>query len=1344
LCCASSTFAQIETPPELRGWEEWALHGHETHRCPWLVPGKPVDDGRICAWPAALELQLDARGGRFSQRWQVAAESWLPLPGTTDNWPEDVTIDGLPAAVVAHDGTPTLRVAPGAHSVSGSFRWSRRPELLTIPSSVALVSLTIDAARVAAPQRSSAGILLGAQRVAREDDRIDVRVFRRLDDSLPARLTTEVHLAVAGEAREIRLPKALPEGFVPTALEGALAARLDPDDTLRVQVRPGEFELTVQARGPSPATEVRLGARPAPWPAEEVWSFQSQDRLRVAAIEGVSPTDPAQANVPQHWRELPAYRLNPTSVLRVVERSRGLSAQAANDLRLRRTAWLDFSGTGYTIVDSLSGQMRRDWRLDMSAPYSLQSARTASQEPLLVTTGTAPDLTGVELRDPQVNLTAVSRLRRSGGSLPATGWRERLTDVSGQLIVGPGYRLLAAIGPDAAPQAWLERWRLLDIFVVLLIATVTWRVLGVHTAAIAIAAIGLTYQESGSPTWLWLNLLVAIALLRAIPQERVRRWLARYRALAFAAVLLALIPFAIAQVRLAVYPQLEALAPAAYVAARAPVAPTVLEDMARPAELREVAPAAPGILTSVSPAANVAAVSVTGMRATARYEPGAVVQAGPGLPQWRYHVYDYSWSGPVEVGATARFVISPPWMTRLWRLLGVALALLLLFELTKKERPLGPAGWRSWLPTGTGAALILGLIAGLGAGPKAYAATTPDPVILGELQARLLAQPKCAPDCADIVAAAVNVGPTRLAIVLTVSALDSVGIALPGAEPKWVPDLVQVDGAAGGGVYRNSHGARFVTVARGRHVVRVEGPLAAVDALSVAFPISPHVIDVTAPGWDIGGVSERHLVSGALELARRRLVKDTGTAMERQEEFPPYVSVDRLFHLAHEWTIDTTAARVAPKSAAFTVKLRLLPQEAVTTPGLKASDGAVSVGLAAGESEQTFTSVLPSAQSLELVASTDASYSEHWRFDVASTWHAEFSGVPAVNPEQDVGPWSFEYYPRPGERLQVAVTRPAATGGGSVAFDRVQLHARVGKRSSETTLALGYRSTQGGRHVLHIPADAAVTSILSDGAPVALRPEHGELSLSALPGTHTWSIAWLTPVGARLLTRAPSVSLSAPASNLRLSIQLPENRWVLYAFGPGVGPSILYWGELLVFVVVAWLIGRSSLTPLPTRDWLLLGLGLSTFSWLVLALFVLFVVVFQWRARHGPPAEPDRFNLLQLGLCALGVIAVVAVVAAVPSGLLAQPDMRIEPPGNPGELSWFVDQTADRLPAPAVLSVSLWWYKLAMLAWALWLSFALTRWVAWAWQVLSRDGLWRGQAVAPPPLRTEPLDADQQ
>ena len=1095
-----------------------------------------------------------------------------------------------------------------------------------------------------------------------------------------------------------------------------------------------------------------------------MWSFQAEDRLRVATLEGLASIDPNQANVPKDWTDLPAYRLDAASVLHVAERSRGLTSQDANELQLRRTAWLSFDGGNYTIVDEIGGKLNQGWRLGMTAPYALQSARVG-QESLLITAGESAGLTGVELRAPQLTLTAVSHLARVTGSLPATGWRERFTRVSGELVLAPGFRLLAAIGPDSAPEAWLDRWHLIDIFAVLLIATVTWRVLGVRTAAVASAAIVLTYQEPNAPVWLWLNLLIAIALLRVLPPGRLHRVVAGYRLVALVVLVLALAPFVVTQARLAVYPQLEASEPvladsfandavqrqqaqgglaatldAKVVAPEAPPPPPVADE---PAPAAQGTPSVRTRVSAVAGSRSVEEIVVTGARKEARYEPGAVTQAGPGIPTWRYHVYSYSWNGPVEASETARFIISPPWLTRAWRVLGLALSILLLLHLTARVVPRLPSWWpRRWLPGAV--SILLACSLGLCLAPPARAATTPESTVLSELRSKLLAPPKCAPDCVGVLAAEVVVAPSRLSMVLTVSALDTVGLALPAGDPDWSADGVQLDGSAAGAVYRDARGVRYVSVPRGRHVVRMEGPVPTVDTFALSFPIEPHVVDVSAAGWDVGGVANRHLVSGALELVRHHVVHDASASSLRRADFPSFVSIARLIHLAHEWTVETTVTRVAPKAGAFTVRIPLLPQEAVTTSGLDVSQGVVTVGLTASEGSSAYSSSLPMTDTIELTAATDSSRTEHWVFDVSPAWHADFVGFPAVLPEDQENGWVFEYYPRPGEHLKVSIHRPPAVKGSTVAFDHVWLQNTVGKRSTDSSLRLAYRSTQGGRQLLRLPEDAVVTNTASDGAVVAVRPERGELLLPMLPGSHNWTVSWQRPIGTELLTRSPPVSLSTPASNLELLVRVPDDRWVLFAFGPGVGPTILYWGELLVFVITAWGLGRSGWTPLSARDWLLLGLGLSTFSWLVLGLFALFVAAFHWRSLKPPPVERRRFNSLQVGFGLLAIVAIGALVTAVPQGLLAHPDMRIAGAGGPNRFAWFVDESIDNLPTPGVLSVSLWWYKIAMLGWALWLSFALTRWIKWAWQIYSKHGLWRSTSAetraAPPPTAANEVE----
>ena len=380
--CPLVSLSQETVPPALRDWQAWALKGEEFRRCPFLAsaslePDQPIDASAFrCVWPERLTLVVDLHGGSFTQRWQVYSESWVTLPGSLEHWPRDVSVNGAPGAVVTRDELPALRLAPGNYAVTGHFTWSARPESLPLPALTALVDLTVDSQRVAQPERPGNAVWLGKRRSAEQPAAMEVQVYRLVQDRIPAYLVTRIRLNVAGDAREELLARVLPDGFTPLSLTGTLPARLERDGRMRVQVRAGSHEVTLVARAAGVAGALsRPDAAGGIWAREEIWSFAADDGLRVAAAEGVEGIDPIQANVPREWQRFPAFRMAADARLSVVERSRGLANADDNRLTLSRNLWLDFDHGGFTAVDQIAGTMRRDWRLDMAAPFALQSPR---------------------------------------------------------------------------------------------------------------------------------------------------------------------------------------------------------------------------------------------------------------------------------------------------------------------------------------------------------------------------------------------------------------------------------------------------------------------------------------------------------------------------------------------------------------------------------------------------------------------------------------------------------------------------------------------------------------------------------------------------------------------------------------------------------------------------------------------------------------------------------------------------------------------------------------------------------------------------------------------------------
>ncbi|HEU5136073.1 MAG TPA: hypothetical protein VFU13_13065 [Steroidobacteraceae bacterium] len=1384
--CSMDVRAQDAIPPSLREWQGWVLHGEEFRRCPlaasFVNPGAAASPAQYrCVWPERLTLTVDARGGTFSQRWQVYAESWVALPGSIEHWPRDVRLNGAPAALVAVNDVPNLRLPAGSHVISGRFAWSSRPEALPLADATAIIDLFVDGTRVAQPERPDGGVWLGKRRSAEQPANMEVQVYRLIQDDIPVYLVTRLRLNVAGDAREEVLARVLPEGFTPVSLTGALPARLERDGRLRVQVRPGSHELTLVARGAGVASSfTRPDASGGKWAREEIWSFASNDLQRVAAAEGAEGIDPAQANVPSEWRQYPAFRMDATAKLDVQERSRGLVNADDNRLSLTRNLWLDFDHGGFTAVDRLEGTMRRDWRLDMQAPFQLASARQDGDQ-LLVTAGDQ-GRAGIELRRPQLSLTTVARKESGGGAMPATGWNGRFDRVVGTLHLPTGHRLLAAVGADAAPASWWEQWGLWNVFGVLIVVVFVYWTAGLIPAAIAALGLVLTYQEAPDYIWLWGNLLAAMAVARAAPEGHFRKFAHAWRTLSFTALGLALLPFLVMQYRYALYPQLSPQQQAADLSdgsvnvenpygiealwsegpgvfdmlrrSRQPMPAAAPPPPPRPARDFENRVVVSGLMgESVSAPADAAArieadvaapremSALNSAQVVPRYAAGTVLQAGPGIPAWRYNSYNYFWTGPVEAADTVRFIYVGPVVMFLWRIIG-ALAVSLLFLWLANlsfggtlRLPVMPRGMR-----GAAASALVLLIAFTAVSPASAQAQSnmapgrPGDDLLAELKSRLTAPPRCAPRCVEITAANVTVAGERLDVVLQVSALANIAVAMPHASDRWQLDEVTVDSRTAMALARNRDASLWVPLTPGAHSVRLSGRLAAAESVQLAFPQPPRVIDVRATGWTVNGVNESRLVAGQLELSRERTEQRAGATLEAGSEFPGFVRVERVFNLDLDWTIDTEVQRVSPQRAALSVEIPLVKGESVLTPGVEVRNGEVAlVGLTTGERATRWHSGLSRADSLELSMPADAARSEVWSFFVNPQWSVSFEGFAPVLPENVNGAvWVFRYMPRPGEKLVLKVTRPQPVSGSTLAIDSVKQIIEVGNRTSNTTLRFSSRSTQGGRHVIKLPQDARVTSVLFDEQPQQLRPEKGELPLALMPGSHDIQVQWERPQDVGVRTHPPAVDLRSPASNIQFQITLPESRWPLFVSGPGIGPAVLYWGELVVFIGIAWLLGQWSRSPLRFSEWLLLGLGLSTQSWWVFTFTALWLIAMKWREGWVPAAEESRmrFNVVQVVLAVFTLFVITTLVfSGIRNGLLAAPDMGIADLnyGN-GAMWWFLDQTDGVIEAPTIISVPMWVYRALFFAWASWMAFALVRWLRWAFNAWKTNGLWRGAA----------------
>jgi hypothetical protein len=640
--------------------------------------------------------------------------------------------------------------------------------------------------------------------------------------------------------------------------------------------------------------------------------------------------------------------------------------------------------------------------------------------------------------------------------------------------------------------------------------------------------------------------------------------------------------------------------------------------------------------------------------------------------------------------------------------------------------------WRRHLPTPLAAGMspiillmvFLAPVQPLRAEP-AGSAFPPQP-LLEELQKRLLAPAPCLPHCADVSRLEMAATPDQLRLIMQVHTQTDTAIPLPVTLESWRPSQLTLDNEPAGSLARDDRGNLWMVMPRGVHRIKITGPIGGhIDEVRIAFPIVPHKGTYAGVGWQASGFRPDSSMQATIAL--RRIQKHSGSKKEAPAaEVPAFFHVSRTLHLGIQWEVTTHIRRLTFPGEPVVLSVPLLKDASLTTAGLQVSDGMALISMEPEEKEVSFTSVLPISPSIRLTAPEDTPWTETWTLDAAPMWRCAISGLTAVHHQDAAQNWQPQWRPWPGEQVSIAVSRPKAVPGRTFTIDRTRLALTPGKRFSRAVLDLGIRSSQGGHHQIELPEEANLQAVIVDGRTLPVRQDGRLVNIPLEPGAHEVGVQWLQLSGSLNLIKAPRVQVGDTAVNAAVTFHMPDHRWILLAGGPRLGPAVLFWSYLIVVLAAAAGLGKTDITPLGTRHWILLGLGLTQVPAAVAVWVVGWLLVLGYRCRRDAPTNPLAFDLVQVLTVVLTLAALAGLYAAIERGLLGIPDMQIA--GNQStrfQLNWTQDRIGATMPTPWVLSLPQWTYHLLMLTWSLWLAFSLVAWLRWGWGCFSRQGLWK-------------------
>jgi len=623
----SNAFAinTIYIPEKLQDWKKWVLYDKEN--CPLQYNNENISH---CIWPVELSLDLEDKKGLFVQNWIVYNDGFVQLPGSYGIWPLNVELNNKKAIVIDRDKKPYMYLEAGKHEIKGIFKYNSIPEILSIPSNTGLIDLKINNKKIHLLSYDQKGNLwLQKTNIKKyEKDKLFLNLYRLISDNIPLQVVCYLKLTISGSSREEMLHKIIPEDTYPVKIESPIPVRLLAKGDIMIQARPGQFDIKIIYNYKNPVEEI---APKSIVNGQEIWSFEAKNELRMVTIEGLNSIDPYKTDLPENWKKFPAYIINPGSKMIFKVERRGDPDPAPDKLNLNRSIWLDFSGKGMTINDEITGSINKNWRLTINPPTKPGRISIDSKDQLITNYGDNPN-PGIEVRKGMVNISADMRYESDIGNIPAVSWDHNFNSLQTTLNLPPGWKLFTLSGVDSTSGTWIAKWSLLDFFLILIIFMIVLNLKNKLWAVIALITMILCFQEHESPRLVWISLLASSALLKILPDYKIKNSIKLWKLASMICLLIIAVPFMINQIKTGIFPQLEKNYNSSYSHIRNISKSQRLDQSFNKGNWRSE--------EKILKKQLIANLDFYGSQSQ--------IQTGPGIPKWRWKKISLKFNGPVS------------------------------------------------------------------------------------------------------------------------------------------------------------------------------------------------------------------------------------------------------------------------------------------------------------------------------------------------------------------------------------------------------------------------------------------------------------------------------------------------------------------------------------------------------------------------------------------------------------------------------------------------------------------------------------------------------------------------
>ncbi len=336
----------------------------------------------------------------------------------------------------------------------------------------------------------------------------------------------------------------------------------------------------------------------------------------------------------------------------------------------------------------------------------------------------------------------------------------------------------------------------------------------------------------------------------------------------------------------------------------------------------------------------------------------------------------------------------------------------------------------------------------------------------------------------------------------------------------------------------------------------------------------------------------------------------------------------------------------------------------------------------------------------------------------------------------------------PGQALELDATKIVGIDGLDSAIEKVVLRADIKSSPVSFKYSAQINSSVGSKIFLdnaRLNKDYDINQILLNGQKVIFNKADKQTLILPRQGINNLEVELLSKTKASSVVETfPTLTLldenqkEISSRNFHSYITNFSNKWLLFAYGADIKPSILLWGIVLFILAASYILGKyAAVLGLGITSWFLLLTGLTQagFASIIVAISWFALLYFRRTAKEHVFFQPVwRFNLFQSFLFVLTFFLASALFASVSSGLIGQAHVFIEGLNSHARELYFYNQTS--ASSASVVWLPVWVYRTLMFAWSIWLAFNVLKWASLFWESYSANGFWKKSL--PKPVKAAP------